>query len=71
MHTRCLETREMAVAHNAENIAEELDQEMKEWNIRSKVVAATTDNGQNVIKCYGKTGAAELTMCWAHSSTGY
>ena len=57
------------MAHNAENIAEELDQDMKEWNIRSKVVAATTDNGQNV-QCYRKTGAAKLTLHWAHSSAG-
>ena len=44
IQTRCLETRELLVAHSVENIAEELDQNMKEWNIHSKVVAATTDN---------------------------
>jgi len=40
MQSRCLETREMPVAHNAENIADELDQEMKEWNIRRKVYSS-------------------------------
>ena len=49
IQTRCLEARKLLVAHNAENIAEELDQNMKEWNICSKVVVATTDNRQNVI----------------------
>ena len=43
----------MPVAH-AENIADKLDQEMKEWNIRSEVVAATNDNGQNVVNAMEK-----------------
>ena len=54
------------MAHNAENIAEELDQEMKEWSIRSKVVAATTDNGQNVINAMEKLELLKLP-CVGHT----
>jgi len=64
MQTRCLETKEMPVAHNAENLAEELDQEMKEWNIHSKVVAATTDNGKNVINAVEKLELLNLSHVW-------
>ena len=51
---------------DAENIAEELDQDMKEWNIRNKVVAATTDNGQNVINAMEKLELLNLP-CVGHT----
>ena len=38
MQTRCLETREMPVAHNAENIADELDQEMREQGRSNEIL---------------------------------
>jgi len=66
MQTRCLETREMPMVHNAENLAEECDQEMKEWNIRSKVVAATTDNIQSVINAVEKPELLNLP-CVGHT----
>jgi len=66
IQTRFLETRDMPVAHNAENTAEKVDQEMKEWKVRSKVVAATTDNGQNVINAVEKLELLNL-QCVGHT----
>ena len=44
-----LQTKEMDVAHNAINIAEELGIILKEWKIEHKVVAVTTDNAKSVV----------------------
>ena len=45
LHSYCLETRELPVDHTAQNIATELSQLLKEWNVRERVCGSTTDNG--------------------------
>ena len=48
MHHYCLQTREVASSHTALNLGDEISRSMEEWEITSKVVMVTTDNGQNI-----------------------
>ena len=49
LHSYCLETRELPVDHTAQNIATELSQLLKDWNVRERVCGSTTDNWRNII----------------------
>ena len=36
------------MAHNAENLANEIEEVLNEWGIRERIYGATTDNAQNI-----------------------
>jgi len=67
LQTYCVACTILNVAHNASNLKDIIESTLKDWNIPiSKVSAATTDNGTNVIKavqlmglnhisCFGRT----------------
>ena len=48
MRHYCLQTHEVSSSHTAVNLANELRISMEEWEVTSKVVMVTTDNGQNI-----------------------
>ena len=47
-HHYCLQTREVVSSHTALNLGDEISRSTEEWEITSKVVMVTTDNGQNI-----------------------
>ena len=47
-HHHCITTQEVSVAHNAENLANEIEEVLNEWGIRERIYGATTDNTQNI-----------------------
>ena len=47
-HHHCITTQEVSVAHNAENLANEIEEVLNEWGIRERIYGATTDNAQNI-----------------------
>ena len=36
------------MAHNAENLANEIEEVLNKWDIRDRIYGATTDNAQNI-----------------------
>ena len=53
--------------HTAVHILEALELILKEWKIRDKVYAITTDNGSNVKKAIGDMKGVEWLGCVAHT----
>ena len=50
LRSHLLETKEFSDSHSAENVAEELTSVLDHWELSTeKVVAATTDNGVNMV----------------------
>ena len=47
--SRCLAAKEVAEDHNAESLANVLQEIFKQWKITGKVYGATTDNGGNIV----------------------
>lgn len=59
MSSKCLQTYFFPEDHNADNIAEALQEAMQEWNLDpSKLSAVTTNNGANYRSSDKKTGLA-------------
>ena len=48
IHHHCITTREISVAHTAENLANEIEVVLDQWGIRDRIYGATTDNAQNI-----------------------
>ena len=52
MHHHCLQTQEVVSSHTAQNVAEQMQCSLDEWDITDKVVMVTTDNGPSIYtKC--------------------
>ena len=47
-HHHCITTQEVSVAHNAENLANAIEEVLNKWGIRDRIYGATTDNAQNI-----------------------
>ena len=43
-HHQCITTKEVSVAHNAENLANEIEEMLNKWGITDYIYGATTDN---------------------------
>ena len=53
----CFATKELPVAHTAENISEKIEEILDEWNIdKDIIVAAITDNARNMINAINGLG---------------
>ena len=48
IHHYCVITREVSVAHNAENLANEIEEVLSKWGIKDQIYGATTDDAQNI-----------------------
>ena len=48
IHHHCITTQEVFVAHNAENLAYEIEEVLNKWDIKDIIYGATTDNAQNI-----------------------
>ena len=48
IHHHCITTKEVSVAHTAENLASEIEEVLNKWDIRDRIYGATTDNAQNI-----------------------
>ena len=48
IHHHCVTTWEVSVAHNAENLANEIEEVLSKWGIKDQIYGATTDNAQNI-----------------------
>jgi len=48
IHHHCITTAEIAVAHTAENLANEIEVVLDQWGIRDRIYVAATDNAQNI-----------------------
>ena len=47
-HHHCITTKEVSVAHNAENLANEIEEVLNKWGITDCIYGATTDNARNI-----------------------
>ena len=66
LHSYCLETRELPIEHTAQNIATELSQLLKDWNVGEKLCGSTTDNGRNIINAMEILGVLNFP-CMGHT----
>ena len=41
-HHHCITTQEVSVAHNAENLANEIEEVLNQWGIRERIYGATS-----------------------------
>ena len=48
MHHHCLQTQKVVSSHTGQNLAEQIQYSLDEWDITDKVVMVTTDNGPNI-----------------------
>ena len=63
----CLATKELPVAHTAENIGEKIEEILDEWNIdKDMIVAAVTDNARNMINAINGMGFLHFP-CMGHT----
>lgn len=62
-----LQTREVTDRHTGENIAHEIKSVVDEWSLHEKVVAATTDNGRNVVNAIVSHLQWQHVPCAAHT----
>jgi hypothetical protein len=54
--------------HTAENLMEELEKCIDEWNLASKMVTVTTDNAKNIVKAVKTAPNVTLHIpCFAHT----
>ena len=65
-YSYCLETRELPIEHTAQNIATELSQLLKDWNVGEKLCGSTTDNGRNIINAMEILGVLNFP-CMGHT----
>jgi len=57
MRSHLVVTKEFTVAHTGELISEALEEVLSEWNLNcERLVAATTDNGSNVVRAMNLLG---------------
>ena len=56
LDTFVLSTEKVADEHTAVNLEKILDNILKEWKIRNRVVGTTTDNGSNIIQAMSEMG---------------
>ena len=67
MWSRLIETKECAEAHTGELISEALEEALLEWNSSyEKMVAATTDNGSNIVCAMALLGWTHIS-CFSHT----
>ena len=62
-----LQTREVTERHTGENMAQELQNVVDEWDIHNKLVATTTDNGRNVVSAVVTHLQWQHLACAAHT----
>ena len=63
----CLAAKELPVAHTAENIGENIEEILDEWNIdKDIIVAAVTDNARNMINAINGIGFLHFP-CMGHT----
>ena len=63
----CLATKELPVAHTADNISEMIEEILDEWNIdKDIIVAAVTDNARNMINAINGMGFCHFP-CMGHT----
>lgn len=66
-----LTTHGMDKRHTAENLAEQLDMTLRNWNIRDKVTAFVTDNAKNIVNSIAllneDSSNIESVKCAAHT----
>ena len=63
----CLATKELPVAHTADNISEKIEDILDEWNIdKDNIVAAVTDNARNITNAINQMGLLHFP-CMGHS----
>ena len=66
LHSYCLETRELPIEHTPQNIATELSQLLKNWNVGEKLCGSTTGNGMNIINAMKILGVLNFP-CMGHT----
>ena len=67
LESHLLETKEFPESHTAQNIAEELEGILQEWNLPlDKLCAATTDNGTNIVLAAEILGWQRIP-CFSHT----
>ena len=67
MRSHLVETKEFAAAHTGELITEALEEVLSEWNLsHEKLVAATTDNGSNLVGAMDLLGWTCIS-CFSHT----
>ena len=63
----CLATKELPVAHTADNIGEKIEEMLDEWNIdKDIIVAAVTDNARSMINVINGMGFCHFS-CMGHT----
>ena len=68
-HHHCITTQKVSVAHNAENLANEIEEVLNKWGIRERIYGAPTDNAQNIRNTI--VDIMELHTTWAVLDTLY
>ena len=66
LRTFVLSTEEVGDEHTAAYLEKILDNILKEWKIRNRVVGTTTDNGSNIIKAMSEMGFLNM-HCVGHT----
>jgi hypothetical protein len=67
MKSRCLHTKEVSQEHTAEVLASVLEEMLKEWQVRPKIYAATTDNGRNIVNACVQHMEVFHLPCFGHT----
>ena len=67
MRSRCLHTKEVPQEHTAEVLASVLEEMLKEWQVRPKIYAATTDNGRNIVNACVQHMEIFHLPCFGHT----